>query len=300
MQRRIWVGRRDAGASTLEYAATFAMAAILIIAVVWAARLTPFGPVMTDAVCKVSAAVGIGAARDGPEATAASRPTRPTSTSRDGLDPDSELVQQLLSTERGRQTLQWLSDNNIPIVIDPSATGAYWNGTEIVLGQGYDNAAVRGARGQPRRRPRSTGTSADANNQDRDDYVTTAVNEEVDGTVRADPGGPGAPDRRLRHRPATGRGGVRRRRTSQAIQNGQTRAQAERAGWEAVRGEFYNGNIVTSTNGQSLSRLLRRLLGQRELMRETWNQTGTRDRRTSMTGHPPRAYAPCSPEPPCW
>ena len=109
--------------------------------------------------------MGIGAARDGRRQRQGGRPTRTTSTSRDSLDPESDLVQQLLSTERGRQTLQWLSDNNIPIVIDPDETGAYWNGTEIVLGEGYDNAAVRGARDQPRRRPRSTGTSADANNK---------------------------------------------------------------------------------------------------------------------------------------
>ena len=82
MQRRTWVGRRDAGASALEYAAAFALAAILIIAVAWAARLTPFGTVMTEAVCKVSAAVGIGVCGDGAPTDSGPRPTRTTSTSR--------------------------------------------------------------------------------------------------------------------------------------------------------------------------------------------------------------------------
>ena len=158
-------------------------------------------------------------------------------------------MQQLLSTERGRQTLQWLSDNNIPIVIDPRATGAYWNGTEIVLGEGFDNAAVvvheaNHARGH------GEGRSPDANKLDRDDYVTTAVNEEVNGTVEQIKA---AQELReagydIGEQPAEAAYDTA---YDQAIQNGQTPGQAERAGRDAVRGEFYNGNIVTSTNGQS-------------------------------------------------
>ena len=67
MQSRAWVSRREAGASAVEYAAAFALVAILIVAVAWAARLTPMGTVMTEAVCKVSAAVGIGVCADGPD-----------------------------------------------------------------------------------------------------------------------------------------------------------------------------------------------------------------------------------------
>ncbi len=81
MQRRFVVGRRESGASTLGYAASFAIAAVMIIAVVWAARLTPVGPLLSTAVCKVSTAVGIGACADGPTVRVVSRPTRPTSTS---------------------------------------------------------------------------------------------------------------------------------------------------------------------------------------------------------------------------
>ena len=247
MQRRTWVGRRDAGASALEYAAAFALAAILIVAVAWAARLTPFGTVMTEAVCKVSAAVGIGVCGDGVpddsgEQTDPDDVDIPTS-----LDPESDLVQQLLSTERGRQTLQWLFDNNIPIVVDSSATGAYWNGTEIVLGPNYDNAAVL-IHETNHAQATVNGESADANNQSRNDYVTTAVNEEVNGTVEQIQA---AQELRIAgytvgQQPAEA---AYTTAYNQAIQNGQTRAQAARAGWDAVRGEFYNGNIVTSTTG---------------------------------------------------
>jgi len=249
MHRRSWLGRRESGASTLEYAATFALAAILIVAVAWAARLTPVGPLLSEAVCKVSAAVGIGACADGPE-SGEGGPTDPADVDiPDGLDPDSELVQRLLATESGRRTLQWLADNNIPIVIDPSETGAYWNGTEIVLGQGYDDAAVV-VHEANHAQATVNGESANANTQSRDDYVTTAVNEEVDGVVAQIKA---AQELRIAgydvdQQPAEGAFDTA---YALAIQNGQTRAQAERAGWEAVRGEFYNGNIVTSTNGQS-------------------------------------------------
>ena len=101
----------------------------------------------------------------------------------DGLDRNDPIVQMMLSTERGRQVLQWLSDNDIPIVIDPGATGAYWNQSEIVLGPGYDNAAVL-VHEANHARYTVEGRHADVSNPDRDAYVHGAVDEEVDGTVQ--------------------------------------------------------------------------------------------------------------------
>ena len=98
------------------------MAAILVVAVAWAvARQAPFPTFMTDAICKVSAAVGhrTPARTDRAAVTRAARTTPDDVDIPEGLDPESDLVQMLLSTERGRQTLQWLADNDIPIVIDP-------------------------------------------------------------------------------------------------------------------------------------------------------------------------------------
>jgi hypothetical protein len=251
MQRRPEVGRRESGASTLEYAAAFAIAAILIIAVVGVARLTPFGQVLTDAVCKVSAAVGIGSCADGPGGSDGDGgETDPNDVDiPEGLDRDSDLVQMLLSTERGRQTLQWLADNDIPIVVDSGETGAYWNGTEIVLGGSFDNAAVL-VHEANHAQATVNGESADANSQNRNDYVTTAINEEVDGTVEQIQSAQEFRDQgyTIGEQPAEA---AYNQAYQQAIQNGQTVAQAQRAGWDAVRDEFYNGGIVTSTNGQS-------------------------------------------------
>ena len=248
MLRRIWAARRESGASTIEYAAAFALAAILIVAVAWVARLSPMGVVMTEAVCKVSAAVGIGVCGDGVPDDPGTHTNPEDVDIPNGLDPDSDLVKQLLSTERGRQTLQWLYDNHIPIVIDPNATGAYWNGHEMVLGQGYDDAAVV-VHETNHAQATINGQSADAQNQSRNDYVTTAVNEEVDGTVKQIQA---AQELRIAgyNVPQQPAEAAYNTAYNQAIQNGQTQAQAQRAGWNAVHGEFYNGNIVTSTNGQ--------------------------------------------------
>ncbi len=78
--------------------------------------------------------------------------------------------------------------------------------------------------------------------------MTTAVNEEVNGTVEQIQA---AQELRIAGYTVAQQPAEAAYTTAynQAIQNGQTRAQAERAGWDAVRGEFYNGNIVTSTTG---------------------------------------------------
>ena len=148
MRRRSGPGRRDAGASTLEYAAVIAMAAILVVAVVGMRDRPPLPQFITDAICKVSAAVGIGPCADGPAAV-----TRTARASRgvdipERLDPESDLVQMLLSTERGRQTLQWLADSDILIVIDPDAPAQLGRNADRP-GRELPQRRCGGARGEP-------------------------------------------------------------------------------------------------------------------------------------------------------
>jgi hypothetical protein len=249
MRRRLGPGRRDSGASTLEYAAVIAMAAILVVAVVGIARQAPVPQFITDAICKVSAAVGIGPCAEGPGDGDQDGDGQPDVDIPEGLDPESELVQMLLSTERGRQTLQWLADNDIPIVIDPNTTGAYWDGTQIVLGENFDNAAVVVHEANHARYD-AEGRSPDATQMDRDAYVAASVDEEVDGTVQQILAAKEFREAgyEIDQQPAEAAYDAA---YAEAIQNGQTIGEAERAAREAVSDEFYNGGIVTSTNGQS-------------------------------------------------
>jgi uncharacterized protein DUF6782 len=240
-------GRRESGASTLEYAAAIAMAAILVVAVAGIARQAPLPQFIPDAICKVGAALGFGPCANGSDGGNEGGEQANVDIP-EGLDPESDLVQMLLSTERGRQTLQWLADNDIPIVIDPDATGAYWDGTQIVLGEGYDNAAVM-VHEANHARYSVEGRHADATELDRDAYVAAAVDEEVDGTVQQILAAQEFRDAGYEIGEQPGQAAYEAA-YNEAIQNGQTVGEAERAGRDAVSDQFYNGAIVTSTTGQ--------------------------------------------------
>jgi hypothetical protein len=265
--------RPSAGAGAVEYVAALAIAAIVIGAVVLGVNNAKVDVYTARVMCLIQSVVGAGlcdeAIGDGPEGgygpSDVNEPwycdifgigcsddphTDPADVDiPDGLDRNDPIVQMMLSTERGRQVLQWLADNNIPIVVDPSATGAFWNGSEIVLGPGYDNAAVL-VHEANHARYTVEGRHAEVSNPDRDAYVHGAVDEEVDGTVQqilsakefrnsgAQLGNqPGEPEYNAAYQ--------------QVIRNGGTQAEAQQAGYQAVSDLFYHGGIVTSTNGQS-------------------------------------------------
>jgi hypothetical protein len=261
--------RREAGNSTLEYVGAVGLAAILVVSLLGVWFHSDAIKIMTTAYCKVSSAVGLGHCAS----VDLSEPSGPDGGTDDGddqpwycdlfglgchkdnvdippeLDSKSDLVKTLLSTQRGRDTLQWLYDNKIPIVVDPDTTGAYWNGTQIVMGEGYDDASVL-VHETNHAKYTKDGRSADVHTLDRDAYVTAAINEEVDGTVqqilaakefRSD-------GRRVDNQPAEVQ-------YDAAYQNAKDRgasdAEAQQAGSEAVRKEFYHGGLVTSTTKQS-------------------------------------------------
>jgi hypothetical protein len=225
-----------------------AMAAVLVVAVVAVARQAPIPQFITDAICKVSQAVSIGPCADGSGGGDRGGDEGADVDIPDGLDPESDLVKMLLSTERGRQTLQWLADNQIPIAVDPDATGAYWDGTQIVLGENFDNAAVV-VHEANHARYTVEGRHADAADLDRDAYVAAAVDEEVDGTVQQILAAKEFREAgyEIDQQPAEAAYDAA---YAEAIQNGQTIGEAQRAGRDAVSDQFYNGAIVTSTTGQ--------------------------------------------------
>lgn len=257
----------------MEYVAALAVAAIVIGAVVLGvsgARVEGFA---SRALCLIQSVVGAGqcaeAIGDGPEGgygpnnvnepwyceifgigCSGEEPTDPDDVDiPQGLDPESAIVQMMLSTERGRQTLQWLADQGVPIVIDPTATGAVWNGTEIVLGPNYDNAAVL-VHEANHARYTAEGRSADINVPDRDTYVTTAIDEEIDGTVQQI-----LAAKEFRNAGATlgNQAGEPQYDAAyqRVIRNGGSQAEAQQAGYQAVHDEFYNGGIHTSNTGQT-------------------------------------------------
>jgi len=166
-----------------------------------------------------------------------------------GLDSKSDLVKTLLSTQRGRDTLQWLYDNKIPIVVDPDTTGAYWNGTQIIMGEGYDDASVL-VHETNHAKYTKDGRSADVHKLDRDAYVTAAINEEADGTVQQILAAKEfrASGRDVDQQPAEPQYDAAYQK---AKDRGASDAEAQQAGSEAVRQEFYNGGLITSTNRQS-------------------------------------------------
>lgn len=166
-----------------------------------------------------------------------------------GVPADSDLATVMLSTERGRQTLQWLADHGIGVKIDPNETGAYWDGTTIVLGQGYEDAAVLVHEANHAKYTQE-GRSADIVNQNREDYVRTAIDEEIDGTVQQIYAA--REFRAAGH--SVGTNVSEQNYTAayeQAIEDGRSEAEADQAGRAAVADGFYNGTIKTSNNGQS-------------------------------------------------
>lgn len=165
----------------------------------------------------------------------------------DGLDPDSDLVETLSSTERGRATLQWLADHDIPIEVRDDVEGAYWDGRAIVLGEGYDEAAVI-VHEANHAKYTEEGRSADINDPDREAYVSAAIDEEVDGTVQQ--------ILAAQEFRTTGREiGVQPGQTAydkafqEAKDNGASDADAQTAGRQAVSDEFLNGDIRVSLEG---------------------------------------------------
>lgn len=177
----------------------------------------------------------------------------------EGLDPESALAKELASTERGRRILQWLHDNNITVVIDPGAQGAYYSNGVITLGPGYENASTviheaNHAVWDTENR------SADAGSMTKDAYVGLAIEEEAEGVwlevVYAK-------ERRDAGQTVTASGaeerydGAYQTAYDAAIASGESAASAHaagnQAGRDAIEQMFYDGSFVTSNTGDPYS-----------------------------------------------
>ena len=168
-----------------------------------------------------------------------------------GLVPDSDLVRTMQLTERGRQTLQWLADNNVQVYIDDDAGGAFWNGRYITMGHGPGEALTL-IHEANHARYSMEGRDADAGKLSRQDYIDAGIAEEVDGVIQeieavqefraAGYNGP----------PPTGEAEY-----NNAYQNakasGSNDATARQAGRDAIRQAFENGAFVGVGSGKTYS-----------------------------------------------
>jgi len=257
---------RERGAAALEYVGMTLAAALVVVAVIGGVVATDFGQAFSSTICKVFSIGGAscdesgtgGSDDDGIDyggiGTEGEDPGDDVEYP-EGLDPESDIAQELASTARGRRILQWLHDNGIEIIIDPGATGAFYSDGVITLGSGHIDAgtviheanhAVWDEEGR----------SAEAQSMDKDDYVSLAIQEEAEGVwlevvyakERREAGQDVEPDIAEdryddAYQPAY----------DAAIASGQTPSQAHAAadqtGLDAIEQMFYDGTYVTSNTG---------------------------------------------------
>lgn len=168
----------------------------------------------------------------------------------EGLDPDSEAVQTLLQTERGREMLQWLADNGIEI--RDSSRGSYWDGENVYVDTG--NTPLETVRTLVHEanhaRSDADGTGPDVNADTRDDYVNGMLDEETRGVV----------DEIVASRELEDQGVTMPTDISDdtywnaydaAVGAGSNEQQARDAAFGAVRDLFINGTFVTSNTGET-------------------------------------------------
>lgn len=240
---------RERGQSTFEYVAAIAIAAILILAVVGAVQRDTISDFAATAFCKIKNAVSAGPAaacgdgKGGQEQPPAELPQ--------GVEADSQLAKDMQSTPRGRETLQWLHDHGIEVVVDPKQKGAYYSDDTIVLGNGYDTAPVLIHEGNHAKYD-AEGRHADPNKLDRSTFITTAINEEADGLVQQILGA----EELRRAGQTTGQQPAEDKYDAAyaaAKKSGRSDAEAQQAGADAVNRAFYDGTLVASTSGKSYS-----------------------------------------------
>jgi len=167
-----------------------------------------------------------------------------------GLDPDSEAVQTLLQTERGREMLQWLADNGIEI--RDSSRGSYWDGENVYVDTG--NTPLETVRTLVHEanhaRSDADGTGPDVNADTRDDYVNGMLDEETRGVVDAIVASRELEDQGVTM-PTDISDDTYWNAYDAAVQAGSNEQQARDAAFGAVRDLFINGTFVTSNTGET-------------------------------------------------
>lgn len=184
----------------------------------------------------------------------------------EGLDPDSQLARDLMATPQGRETLEWLRKNDIEIRYDSSSTGAYYSPGDNSITFGVEDTSVPDDELVYNDSPDTLIHEAnhaqwdaedqgvDIGHDDREEYVTSQVDEEIEGQS----------ERWAWNEEARAEGidvpigadeQAYRDAVAEALADGMTPEEAETAGREEVRlmfmGEHPTTNYSQSTDGQN-------------------------------------------------
>ncbi|UZN04726.1 DUF6782 family putative metallopeptidase [Cellulomonas sp. S1-8] len=166
----------------------------------------------------------------------------------EGMDPDGDAVAALLQTERGREILQWLADQGIPV--RDSFQGSYWDGTAIFIDTANtDMETVRTLVHEYNHALNDAeGTSADIDADSRDDYVNGMLDEETQGVVEEIRAARELQDAGVTM-PTDVSDTTYWDAYDQAVADGGDEQQARDAAFAAVRNLFLDGTFVTSNTG---------------------------------------------------
>jgi hypothetical protein len=257
-------GGRQSGAGTVEYVGMVIAVAVLIVGL--AAVFPSVGDQVTCRLSQAVASITGGSATcssSAPDDRADGQETEgdgdreelppnpepaPLADVPKGLDPDSDLVKAMQSTERGREALQWLADNNIKIVINSAKNGAWWDGSKIVMGNGYDDPAVL-IHEVNHAKSTKEGRKPDIGKFTREDYVNGMIAEETEGVVQQIQAA--QEFRRAGHTVPTQPGEtVYNNAYQNAKANGASEAEARQAARDAIEQQFRNGNFRTSNTNE--------------------------------------------------
>ncbi|WP_201467793.1 hypothetical protein [Janibacter melonis] len=113
----------------------------------------------------------------------------------DGLDPDSQLARDLMATPSGREMLEWLRINDIEIRYDDGESGAWYDPGSNSITFGVDDPSLPEDERQYNDTPDTLIHEAnhaqwdardeglEISHDDRDEYVQSQVDEEIEGQV---------------------------------------------------------------------------------------------------------------------
>ncbi|MCL2422724.1 MAG: hypothetical protein FWD11_02340 [Micrococcales bacterium] len=255
-RRTSWAVRareeRERGQATIEYIGVFVLTSLLVVGLI--AMIPSARAQMKCIAGQVTGPITGGNGRSSCSGGGVAKPpTIPTTPPPPVIDwgLETNVAGTLQSTERGRATLQWLLDRNIPLVVTGPGTGVRWDAARnrLLVGSDFGDAAAL-IRELNHVQYLKDGRHANVWGLDRDGYIKGIINEEVDGVVQAIQA---AHEFRAAGRDSPPQLGeaVYDAAYNKAIAEGASDLDARKAATAAIEKEYYDGGIATSYSGKS-------------------------------------------------